>query len=199
MRLNGESLAVERGGRLIFSGLNLTAGAGELVVLTGRNGSGKTSLLKLIAGLLEPKAGRLVLSGGDEDLTIGQQAHLVGHQQALKPALTVAENLQFWAGFLGGGEIEAGLQAFGLGDLSDLPAGVLSQGQRRRLCLSRLFLTDRPIWLLDEPSVGLDSVALGRLALHMGQHLKTGGIIIAATHADLGIKWTRKTELGNDL
>jgi heme exporter protein A len=91
------------------------------------------------------------------------------------------------------------LQAFGLGDLSDLPAGVLSQGQRRRLCLSRLFLTDRPIWLLDEPSVGLDSVALGRLALHMGQHLKTGGIIIAATHADLGIKWTRKTELGNDL
>lgn len=199
MRLNGESLAVERGGRLIFSGLNLTAGAGELVVLTGRNGSGKTSLLKLIAGLLEPKAGRLVLSGGDDDLTIGQQAHLVGHQQALKPTLTVAENLQFWAGFLGGGEIEAGLQAFGLGDLSDLPAGVLSQGQRRRLCLSRLFLTDRPIWLLDEPSVGLDSVALGRLALHMGQHLETGGIIIAATHADLGIKWTRKTELGKDL
>lgn len=196
MRLNGESLAVERGGRLIFSGLNLTAGAGELVVLTGRNGSGKTSLLKLIAGLLEPKAGRLVLMGGDENLTIGQQTHLIGHQQALKPALTVLENLQFWGGFLGEGEIEAGLQAFGLGDLSGLPAAVLSQGQQRRLCLSRLSLAHRPIWLLDEPSVGLDSMALRRLALHMGQHLKAQGIIIAATHADLGMRWTRKIELG---
>jgi heme exporter protein A len=196
MRLNGESLAVERGGRLVFSSLNLTAEAGELVVLTGRNGSGKTSLLKLIAGLLQPKAGRLVFTGGDEDLNIGQQAHLIGHQQALKPALTVLENLQFWAGLLGGREIEAGLQAFGLGDLGGLPAAVLSQGQQRRLCLSRLFLADRPIWLLDEPSVGLDNMSLGRLAFHMGQHLKARGIIIAATHADLGMKWTRKIELG---
>jgi heme exporter protein A len=197
MRLTGESLAVERGGRLIFSGLDLTAAAGELVVLTGRNGSGKTSLLKLIAGLLEPSTGRLELTGGDEDLSISQQTHLVGHGHAFKPALTVYENLQFWAGFLGGREVETGLEAFGLSKLGGLPAGVLSAGQQRRLNLSRLFLVHRPIWLLDEPSVGLDNKSLGQLRFHMGEHLTAGGLIIAATHSELGMKWTRNIELGD--
>ncbi|MGH6873471.1 MAG: heme ABC exporter ATP-binding protein CcmA, partial [Aestuariivirgaceae bacterium] len=121
----------------------------------------------------------------------------VGHQDGVKPALTVAENLDFWAGFLGGGEVGRSLGAFGLEDLHTLPAAVLSAGQRRRLALSRLLLTRRTLWLLDEPTTGLDATSSARLQGHMTGHLGGGGIIVAATHAELGIAAGRRLELGD--
>lgn len=196
MRLQGEDLALERGGRVIFKSVSFTAGAGELVLLKGRNGSGKTSLLKLIAGLLRPVEGDVALSGGQNDLTIGQQAHLIGHGLALRSGLTVLENLAFWTSFLGGGDAAGGLEAFGLSPLAHLPAGVLSAGQQRRLSLARLAAIERPIWLLDEPSVGLDRASLKQLNLQMRSHLGAGGIIIAASHGEFEIPSARRIELG---
>jgi heme exporter protein A len=196
MRLEGEGLTLERGGRVIFRSLSFTAGAGELVLLKGRNGSGKTSLLKLIGGLLKPVEGDVGLSGGRSDLTIGQQAHLIGHGLALRSGLTVLENLAFWTSFLGGGDAARALQAFGLGPLAHFPAGVLSAGQQKRLSLARLAAVERPIWLLDEPSVGLDGVSVKQLNLQMGRHLGEGGIIIVASHGEFEIPCTRRIELG---
>ena len=197
MRLLGEELTLERGGRVIFRHLSFAAEAGELLLLQGRNGSGKTSLLKLIAGLLRPIEGRLALSGGTDDLTIGQQAHFIGHGLALRTGLTVAENLAFWTSFLGGGETKAGLQAFGLLPLADLPAGVLSAGQQRRLNLARLAAVQRAIWLLDEPSVGLDRASVQQLTVQMSNHLEGGGIIIAASHGEFEIPYASRIELGD--
>jgi heme exporter protein A len=196
MRLAGEGLTLERGGRIIFKNVCFAAEAGELILLQGRNGSGKTSLLKLIAGLLKPMGGTLALSGGRPDLTIGQQAHLIGHGLALRAGLTVRENLEFWTSFLGGGEVDEGLQAFGLLPLADLPGGVLSAGQQRRLSLARLAAVQRPIWLLDEPTVGLDLASLKLLAEQMAGRLKAGGIIVAAAHGELGVPWSSRIELG---
>jgi heme exporter protein A len=196
MRLSGNGLMVERGERVIFSGLNFGAAAGELVALTGPNGAGKTTLLRLIAGLIRPQAGTVELEGGDEDRTIGQQAHMIGHQHGIKPALTVEENLRFWKDFLGGETVQGGLEGLGLEAFRDFPAGVLSAGQRRRLSLARLLVAQRPIWLLDEPTTGLDQRSLLLLSEHMRGHLQEGGIIIAATHGALGLKPTAVIALG---
>jgi heme exporter protein A len=195
MLLSGENLAVARDGRLIFSGIDLAVKAGELLLISGPNGSGKTSLLKAIAGLLPLAAGRLRLEGGREDLTISQQSHLIGHSEAVKPQLTVWENQEFWCGFLGGRDEKAGLEAFGLSELAELPAAVLSAGQRRRLALSRLAAAHRPLWLLDEPNTGLDTQSLSWMRLYMRKHLASGGLIIAAAHGDLEIASTHRIEL----
>jgi heme exporter protein A len=196
MRLSGNGLMVERGQRPIFTDLNFAAMSGELVALTGPNGAGKTTLLRLIAGIIQPKAGTVDLEGGEVDLAIGQQAHMIGHQHGIKPALTVEENLRFWKDFLGGETLQGGLEGFGLETLRDFPAGVLSAGQRRRLSLARLLVAPRPIWLLDEPTTGLDQRSLVLLGEHMRGHLDHGGIIIAATHGTLGVKPTAIIALG---
>ncbi len=188
MKLVGEDLACERGERLVFRGASFAVNAGEMLVLRGPNGAGKTSLLRLIAGLIEPVAGQLDLAGGHKDLAIGQQSHLVAHQNASKSALTVAENLEFWSGFLGGGNLPAALQAFNLTPLANYAAALLSAGQLRRLSLSRLELVTRPLWLLDEPTVGLDTSSTELLHSLMQRHLGRGGLIVAATHVDLGMK-----------
>jgi len=140
MRLLASGLKCVRGGREVFSGLTFEATAGELLAVTGRNGSGKTSLLRLIAGLLAPAGGSLALEGGDAELTLSEQAHYLGHRDALKPALSVSENLQFWRDFLGGETLDAAesLDAVGLAHAAHLPAAYLSAGQRRRLSLARL-------------------------------------------------------------
>jgi heme exporter protein A len=166
------------------------------VALTGANGAGKTTLLRLIAGLIRPEAGSVELEGGDEDLTIGQQAHIIGHQHGIKPALTAEENLRFWKDFLGGETLQEGIEGFGLEALRDFPAGVLSAGQRRRLSLARLLVAPRPVWLLDEPTTGLDQRSLVLLCEHMRSHLDHGGIIIAATHGTLGLKPAAVIALG---
>ncbi|MBM3520877.1 MAG: heme ABC exporter ATP-binding protein CcmA [Alphaproteobacteria bacterium] len=196
MHLSGDSLTCERGGRTVFKGLSFAVGPGELLQITGPNGSGKSSLLRLIAGLNEATAGALHLEGGHGELAIGQQAHYIAHQEAVKSALTVAENLGFWSDFLGGGDVGHALAAFDLTRLSAYPAGLLSAGQKRRLALSRLALVPRVIWLLDEPTVGLDQAAQARLAAAMTGHLAKGGLILAATHVPLGLEARRHLELG---
>ena len=196
MRLIGEELACRRGDRTIFAGLDFMLGGGGSLILTGANGSGKTSLLRMIAGLIEPAAGRLSLEGGSGDLAIGQHCHFIAHQDALKPALTARENLAFWGDFFGGGDVAAGLAAFDLAALADLPAGLLSAGQKRRLALARLALTPRPLWLLDEPTVGLDRASRDRLAALMAAHLDQGGLIVAATHDGIGLEGRHCIDLG---
>jgi heme exporter protein A len=189
LRLTASELGCIRGSRSVFSGINLELSGGTALSLVGPNGSGKSSLLRLIAGLLRPSAGRIQLADGAAEQTIGEQAHYLGHLDALKPSLTVAENLTFWARYLGAESTPFGpsLAAVGLGGLADLPAGYLSAGQRRRLSLARLIAVPRPIWLLDEPTSALDSAGQERLADLMRGHLAGGGLIMAATHGPLGI------------
>lgn len=198
MRLSGHNLTCVRGGRQVFTALDFSADSGEALILTGRNGSGKTTLLRMIAGLLQPAQGEIRLSGGDPDLSLPEQAHYLGHRDALKPALSVAENLQFWRAFLGASEPsdQDALATVGLGSLADLPAGYLSAGQRRRLSIARLLAAPRPIWLLDEPTAALDIAAQTRLAGLMRDHLAGGGMIIAATHGPLGLESGRELKLG---
>jgi len=202
-----------RGGRQVFAGINFAVTAGEALVISGPNGVGKTSLLRMVAGLLRVAAGRIELMGGESDRTVAEQTHFLGHQDALKPSLSVAENLRFWTRYLGergaaarlrmipslaGSQtapaepdepkaIVVALTAVGLDELADLPAGYLSAGQRRRLSIARLLAIKRPIWLLDEPTAALDTAAQARLAELMRMHVSGGGLILAATHGPLGI------------
>ena len=187
-----------RGGRNVFSGLDFAASSGEVLAVTGANGSGKTSLLRLIAGLLFPAEGSIALEGGDGELTLPEQAHYLGHRDALKPALSVAENLLFWRDFLGGEvfEADASLKAVALDHAAHLPAAYLSAGQRRRLSLARLLAVRRPVWLLDEPTAALDAAGQELFASLMRDHLARGGLIVAATHTPLGIE-TRELRIGD--
>ena len=196
MRITAENLSCERGGRTVFSNQGFALGSGEFLQLTGPNGSGKSSLLRLLANLAEPSLGKIILEGGSPDLTLGQQAHYIAHSEASKSALTVTENLNFWRDFLGGGDLMRALQAVNLAALADYPAALLSAGQRRRLALARLALVPRAIWLLDEPSVGLDESAQKLLAGLMNGHLREGGLIVAATHVSLGLKPDASLVLG---
>ena len=199
MRLLASDLTCVRGGREVFAGLGFTVGQGEALVVTGRNGAGKSSLLRMIAGHVRVASGRLEIEGGDPELSTAEQAHYLGHQDALKPSLSVAENLQFWARYLGGGGVplETALRVVGLDGLTDLPAAYLSAGQRRRLSLARLLAVKRPIWLLDEPTSALDTAGQARLAELMHGHLRTGGLIVAATHGPLGLEGAKELRLGD--
>ncbi|MGH6673385.1 MAG: heme ABC exporter ATP-binding protein CcmA [Xanthobacteraceae bacterium] len=198
MRLSAAQLACHRGGRDVFTGISFSLGSGELLAVTGRNGAGKSSLLRIIAGLVRVAGGKILLEGGDPELTIAEQAHYLGHQDALKPALSVGENLRFWTGFLSAekAEISAALEAVGLVSLIDLPAGYLSAGQRRRLSIARVLAIKRPIWLLDEPMSTLDAAAQERLAALMRAHLGDDGLILAATHGSLGVDASQELQLG---
>jgi heme exporter protein A len=189
MRLSGRDVRCVRGGREVFSGLDFEAASGEALAVTGPNGSGKTSLLRLIAGLLTIADGSIGLEGGETELTLPEQAHYLGHRDALKSALSVLENLSFWRDFLGGEAFDASasLAAVGLDHAAHLPAAYLSAGQRRRLSIARLLVVRRPVWLLDEPTSALDTTGQRMFAALMGDHLARGGLIIAATHAPLGI------------
>jgi heme exporter protein A len=189
MRLSGRDVRCVRGGREVFSGLDFEAASGEALAVTGPNGSGKTSLLRLIAGLLTIADGSIGLEGGETELTLPEQAHYLGHRDALKSALSVLENLSFWQDFLGGEAFDASasLAAVGLDHAAHLPAAYLSAGQRRRLSIARLLVVRRPVWLLDEPTSALDTTGQSMFAALMGDHLARGGLIIAATHAPLGI------------
>ena len=197
MRLSGRQISCARGGREVFSGLDFEAASGQALAVIGPNGSGKTSLLRLIAGLLVPSGGSIDLEGGEAELTLPEQSHYLGHRDALKPALSVAENLSFWRDFLGGDAADASqcLAAVGLNHAAHLPAAYLSAGQRRRLSIGRLLEVRRAVWLLDEPTSALDAAGQCLFAGLMRDHLGRGGIIIAATHAPLGIE-TRELRMG---
>jgi len=198
MRLEASDLACFRGGRQVFSGVSFAVRVGEALLITGPNGAGKSSLLRLVAGLLRPSAGTLGLDGGDPELTIAEQAHYLGHQDALKPALSVLENLDFWARFLGGRatDLSSTLADVGLGAIAGLPAAYLSAGQRRRLSIARLIAVKRPLWLLDEPTTALDVTAQAMLAGLMRAHLRGGGLIVAAVHGPIGLEKPAELRLG---
>jgi len=187
VQLQAESLACQRGGRMVFTDVNFTLASGQLLELRGPNGAGKSSLLRLIAGLGDPAYGVLSLTGGNAQLAIGQQTHYAAHQEAIKAPLTVIENLKFWGDFLGGGDVAAAIAAFDLDGLADYPAALLSAGQKRRLSLSRLALVPRLLWLLDEPTLGLDAASLDRLMKLLRGHLSGGGLALLATHNALSL------------
>jgi heme exporter protein A len=195
MHLTATGIAAVRGGRPVFAGLSFTLGPGELLAVTGPNGAGKSTLLRLIAGLLTPAAGTVVLAGAD-DAGIGTHSHYLGHLDALKPGLTVRQNLDFWRKLWGGGDVDSALRAVGLEPLGDLHAAVLSAGQRRRVALARLLVARRPLWLLDEPATALDAAAEAGLGRLIADHLSGGGMAIAATHRDLPLKPAATLALG---
>lgn len=179
----------------MLSRLNLTLGSGEIVLVLGRNGSGKSTLLRTVAGLLAPSAGRITFGEATDEVRGAETAHYLGYEDALKPTLTVHENLAFWAAMLPGvgepkaddGSIGAALEAFGIARLLHLPAGYLSAGQKRRVSLARLLLATRPVWLLDEPLIALDVGAQGALTQIMGEHAGRGGAILVASHQPLAL------------
>lgn len=208
MRLTAENLAGERGGEMVFSGVGFVLEAGQALVVTGPNGSGKSTLLRVVAGLLPVAEGSVRFDGGEDFPTVASACHYLGHQNAMKPALTVTENLSFWRDFLGGSDasgqlakpislsVAEALDTVGLDEIGHLPFGYLSTGQKRRASIARLLVSFRPIWLLDEPTAGLDRASEMRFSDLMQEHCAGGGIIVAATHLPLGIEAAQMLDMG---
>lgn len=192
-RLRVNELSCRRGGRMIFAELSFCLFAGEALVLTGPNGSGKSSLLRLVAGLIPAHLGTLDWTGDVGSI------HYLGHQDAVKPAMTVHETLSFWAIAAGArpdaDRIEMALSAVELNELADLPCRYLSAGQRRRLALARFELSNGGLWLLDEPTLGLDSASVSRLEARLARHLSEGGLLMLATHVPLDISVAQQLSL----
>ncbi len=187
----GQKLDCRRGERLVFSGLDFNLAAGGALVLVGPNGSGKSSLLRVMAGLIRAESGTLSWDGSDlhEDPAAHRgRLHFIGHADALKPVLSAAEMLHFWTAMRGGTQdVMAPLTQFGLGAAAELPCRYLSAGQRRRLALARLIATPAPLWLLDEPTTGLDSEAAAQLLAAIAAHRRAGGCVVVSTHAALDL------------
>lgn len=190
-----ETLALARGGRVLFEGVSFSAAPGSFVALRGPNGAGKTSLLRALAGYLRPGAGQVAIDGTAEPALA---LHYIGHANALKREACVGDHLRYWAGLFGIANFDASaaLAAFGLVKHADLPVRALSQGQARRLALMRLHIAPRPIWLLDEPAAALDADGKALLAGLIESHCKQGGIAIAAVHEALGPAPTQTLALG---
>jgi heme exporter protein A len=197
LRLSIDHLACERGERRVFAGVSFTLGPGDALMVMGRNGAGKSSLLEILAGRLAPAAGRIRLEEAGER-TLPECLHYIGHRDALKSALTAEENLAFAKDFLGdpaASPAEA-LTVIGLAHALRLPVGFLSAGQRRRVALARLLVARRPLWLLDEPTAALDSGSQATLHRLLADHRATGGIVIATTHAPLALPGAQELTMG---
>ena len=189
MRLTVTDLAGERGGEAVFSGVAFSLKPSEALVITGPNGAGKSTLLRVIAGLLPIAAGRIDFEGDVEFPDLASAIHYLGHQNAMKTALTVSENLRFWQQFCGEPHlsVQDALETVGLGDIGHLPFAYLSTGQKRRAAIAKLLLNYRPIWLLDEPTAGLDKASEAHFTALTQAHCEDGGLAIVVTHQPLAI------------
>jgi len=186
----GDRLACERGGRLVFARLGFSLVAGEMLVLRGANGSGKSTLLRVMAGLTPVLSGQILWGDSPvpaDRLAHNSRCHFVGHQDALKPVLTVRQNLQLWQSLRGGApeRIDQALELLGIIGLAELPARLLSAGQRRRLALARLVATPAPLWLLDEPATALDADGAARLDRVINDHRASGGRVVLSSHGEV--------------
>lgn len=193
IRLRVESLALTRGEATVLNGISFEVKSGGALLVTGPNGAGKTSLLLALAGFLRAAGGTIELTGLAKDSFAREAMHYVGHAPAIKNALGVAENLRFWSGLLGGGDVMPALEAAGLGPLAHMPAGFLSAGQARRLALARLVAIPRPLWLLDEPTAALDEQGAAWVNRLIAQHLEGGGLAVIATHLPLDLSGAVET------
>ncbi len=197
----GRGLACRRSERLVFAGLDFAVAPGGALLLTGPNGSGKSSLLRLLAGLIRPFAGRLEWGGArvaDDPAQHRASLAYLGHQDAVKPVLTAGESVRFWSGLRGAeGSAQAALAAMNLGALADLPGRFLSSGQKRRAALARVIASGAPLWLLDEPTVGLDALSVAALETALAAHRAAGGLLIAATHIPLRLPGAETLDLSD--
>lgn len=182
MVLQVDDLSIQRGGVTVLTGVSFALNAGQALFLRGANGIGKTTLLRTIAGLQPVKAGQVRFADGPDQIAYAS------HADGVKPTLSVAENLTFWAQVFGGGSIERALTDMNLTALQDRPAHSLSAGQKRRLGLARLLVTGRRIWVMDEPTVSLDCDSRDLFAKVVQTHLEAGGAALIATHIDLGFE-----------
>lgn len=200
MSLSAEALSCIRGERTVFTDLSFEIAPGDALLVRGPNGAGKSSLLRLLASLQRPAAGRLAWQGADiwDDVeTHRRRLAYIGHLDAVKPLLTVAENLDFWARLSGGGYVGAALETFGLSPLADVPARLLSAGQRRRTALARLEVAPGALWLLDEPDASLDDDGMARLGQAIGRQCARGGMTVIASHHQLPLEGARTLHLGD--
>ena len=197
MQLIANNLAAKRCGEIIVRNVSFSLGRGDALIITGPNGAGKSTLLRVIAGLLPSAGGVVRLDGAGEDDGLAASSHYLGHDNAMKPALTVSENLVCWRRFLEEPHlsVDEALETVGLEAARNLPFGYLSAGQRRRVALCRLLVSYRPVWLLDEPTTGLDADSEAGLAALMTAHLEEDGIICAATHRPLGLDRAKELDL----
>jgi heme exporter protein A len=191
--LTVHDLAIARGGRVLFEALSFAVQSGGYAEIRGANGSGKTSLLRAIAGFLKPHAGRIVFDRVEEPATA---LHYLGHLNGLKLAASVHGHLRYWAGLLGADDERDALARVGLERIADLAARTLSQGQARRLALGRLLVAPRPVWLLDEPASALDANGRGMLVDLIAAHRAGGGVVLAAVHETLDAEPDQVVTLG---
>ncbi|MAL78990.1 MAG: heme ABC transporter ATP-binding protein CcmA [Sneathiella sp.] len=198
MPFSVQNLACQRADQLIFEKLSFTLAPGEAIWVQGRNGAGKSSLLRICARLLRPAAGQICWQGEDifKDAEVyGAASHYVGHQDALKSVMTVRENISFWAEYHGAADVDTALQDFELEKLADTPAGLLSQGQKKRSNLARLAASQATLWILDEPLSALDRHFIELFRDRLQRHLEAGGMAIFATHQDLGLEGIHHIDL----
>jgi len=186
-RFEGVALRCRRGGRMVFDRLDFALAAGGALILRGPNGSGKSSLLRVMASLVRPEAGQMNWDGTsvrEDPAGHAARLHYVGHADAAKPAMTAEELLTFWREMRGGMGLSVGeaLERFGIAHRADFPARYLSSGQKRRLALARLLVSEAPLWILDEPTVGLDADGVAALEQAIAEHRARGGMVVAATH-----------------